>query len=203
MKRIGYIIFPVIAVIIGYSFLGQGESEESYLEEISKERAEKDVFMKESEASPFANKRDEYTSLSYFPIDPEFKVKASISKFESNQYMEIAETGGEVKRYLKYATAKFRLKGKDLELLLLKPVGFGPMDVIFTAFADETSGDSTYGGGRYLDLSFKNASEIMIDFNLAYNPYCEYTPDFSCPLPPKENILPIAITAGEKKYKID
>ncbi len=201
MKRVGYIVIPIIVIIIGYSFLGQGESEEDYIEKIKQERVEKDSFMKESESSPFVNKRDEFTGLQYFPIDPEFKVKATIIKFDSNQYMEIAETGGEVKRYLKFATAQFTLKGQELELLLLKPVGFGPMDVIFTAFADDTSGESTYGGGRYLDLSFKNATEITIDFNLAYNPYCEYTPDFSCPLPPKENILPIAITAGEKNYK--
>jgi uncharacterized protein len=72
---------------------------------------------------------------------------------------------------------------------------------LFLAFADATSANETYGAGRYLDLKkVPGATSILLDFNQAYNPYCAYSDGFSCPFPPKENILTIAINAGEKKY---
>jgi uncharacterized protein (DUF1684 family) len=70
----------------------------------------------------------------------------------------------------------------------------------FLAFADETSGKETYGGGRYLNVRQDGKNSITIDFNLAFNPYCAYNPDFACPLPPRENILEIALPVGEKNY---
>ena len=74
---------------------------------------------------------------------------------------------------------------------------------LFLAFADETSARETYGAGRYLDLKkIGGATEIELDFNRAYNPYCAYAEGFSCPLPPPENILKIAIRAGEKTYTL-
>jgi Uncharacterized conserved protein len=72
---------------------------------------------------------------------------------------------------------------------------------LFLPFADETSADETYGAGRYLDLKkTPGASTMVLDFNKAYNPYCAYSDNFSCPFPPKENILKVAIKAGEKSY---
>jgi hypothetical protein len=72
---------------------------------------------------------------------------------------------------------------------------------LFLAFGDETSARETYGAGRYLDVKkVPGSSTITLDFNLAYNPYCAYSDGFSCPLPPKENLLSIAINAGEKTY---
>jgi uncharacterized protein (DUF1684 family) len=75
-------------------------------------------------------------------------------------------------------------------------------DYLFLPFTDETNGRETYGGGRYIDLreaDFKNGS-ITIDFNKAYNPYCAFAGGYSCPKPPDENQLAIAIPAGEKKF---
>ena len=69
---------------------------------------------------------------------------------------------------------------------------------LFIPFRDATSSNETYGGGRYLDLKIPSSSNVIIDFNLAYNPYCAYSPRYSCPIPPEENTLPIPIRAGEK-----
>jgi uncharacterized protein (DUF1684 family) len=73
---------------------------------------------------------------------------------------------------------------------------------LFIPFTDATSGTHTYEGGRYIDISIPEITDnkIIIDFNKAYNPYCCYTPGYSCPIPPKENALTIAINAGEMKY---
>jgi uncharacterized protein (DUF1684 family) len=75
-------------------------------------------------------------------------------------------------------------------------------DYLFVPFTDNTSGNETYGGGRYLDYKMQeiHGNKLLIDFNKAYNPYCAYTIGYNCPIPPAENDLQIAITAGEKAY---
>ncbi len=201
MKKITYFIIPVILIIIVFTFIGNSESDEQYIDRINQERQEKDEFMRTSASSPFKDINEEFTGLNYYPPDKDYKVTASITRFKNAEYVNINESDGSVKKYMKFAKADFLLQNQPVQLILLKPVGFGQMNVIFTAFTDETSGDETYGGGRYLDLDFKNASKITIDFNQAYNPYCEYNESFSCPLPPRENHIPIAIRAGEKNYK--
>jgi uncharacterized protein (DUF1684 family) len=71
---------------------------------------------------------------------------------------------------------------------------------LFIPFRDATSGQETYGAGRYLDLRENTTGAYELDFNKAYNPYCAYTETYSCPVPPAENTLPIPIPAGEKTY---
>ena len=200
MKKITYIIIPVILIIIIFTFIGNDESSEQYIDRINKERAEKDEYMKTSAASPFKEDPAAFKGLNYFAPNQDFKVTAKITKFDTQQYVTIAESDGSSKKYLKFAKADFMIKNQPGQLLLLKQTGFGNLNVIFTGFTDETSGILTYGGGRYLDLEFKNADKITIDFNQAYNPYCEYNETFSCPFPPRENHIPIAIEAGEKNY---
>lgn len=172
---------------------------EVYQKEIEEFRSERHEFMRSNENSPF--QKIPFNGLDYFPPNPAFRVTANIDKITERSYLNIPTTDGKNERYLKYAYANFDLEGQRLRLLILKKTGMGASDILFTAFADDTSGESTYGGGRYLDLSFKNANQITIDFNKAYNPYCAYDPNFVCPLPPKENILPVAIKAGEKNYR--
>ena len=103
--------------------------------------------------------------------------------------------------YIRYGALKFTLDGVECLLDTFKSLS---TDVdpkrLFIPFRDTTSGKETYGAGRYLELD-ENASGIYtIDFNLAYNPYCAYNIDFSCPLPPEQNTLKVAIRAGEKHY---
>lgn len=174
------------------------ESAEEYIELVEKERKEKNEFMRTSSESPFTGK--EFGELKYYPIDPAYKVMANVNQFETKELVELGTSDGKVERYQKFAYVEFELKGERQKLTLLRQAGPGMQNVTFLAFADATSGDATYGGGRYLDLSVKNARQITLDFNKAYNPYCDYNPSFSCPLPLKENILSIAIEAGEKTY---
>ncbi len=185
-----------------YYFRNQSQADEKkYKEIIAEKRAETDQFMRNSESSPFVDSlKNSYHPLNYFTPNLKFRVQALIIPIEVRDQLIIPTSDGKKQRYQKFAYAEFKLDGQRHRLLLLKPIGLGQKDVIFTAFADATSGESTYGGGRYLDLAFKNAKQITIDFNLAYNPFCAYNPTFSCPLPPKENILPIPILAGEKNY---
>jgi len=75
------------------------------------------------------------------------------------------------------------------------------VDYLFLRFIDKTNDETTYSGGRYLDIRIPEGDSIILDFNKAYNPYCAYNNAFSCPIPPSENNLPVSILAGVKVYK--
>lgn len=154
--------------------------------------------MRTSNDSPFKGK--EFDQLKYYPVDPAYKVMANVKQLETKELVTLGTSDGKTQQYQKFAYVEFDLKGERHQLTLLRQAGPGMQSVTFLAFADATSGDETYGGGRYLDVSVKNARQITLDFNTAYNPYCDYNSSYSCPLPLKENILSIAIEAGEKNY---
>ncbi|MFY0650536.1 MAG: DUF1684 domain-containing protein [Cyclobacteriaceae bacterium] len=200
MKK-GIIVVVILGLLalIFYTQSGR-ESAEEYAAKIEEARVEKNEFMKTSSQSPFLGSDMAFEPLKFFAPNPEFKVRAKIEVIESKSFLTLGTSTGQDEKYLKYAYASFELKGTPMKLLLLKKATGKKGEPVFTSFADDTSGDSTYGGGRYLDLEFKNARRIDIDFNLAYNPYCAYNGNFSCPLPPAENILTVAIEAGEKTF---
>lgn len=200
MKKLFYILIPVIVLIIGYTMLG-GQSGEDYTQQVEEKRDERVRFLRNAEASPFRQAGREFKQPEYFPISPEYKVRAKLTRLQSVERVRISNSDGTTSAFVKFAYASFRLKDQDMRLLILKPVGFGQTGAYFTGFADQTSGETTYGGGRYLDLEIGNSDNITIDFNLAYNPYCAYVNECQCPLPPAENILPVAIEAGEKDYR--
>ncbi|MDB4919664.1 DUF1684 domain-containing protein [Mucilaginibacter sp.] len=113
---------------------------------------------------------------------------------------------GTGQQYVRYATLSFTLKGKPMQLSLYKSISLSKLpqykDYLFLPFADETNGASTYAGGRYIDLRAGDlkGNTLVIDFNKAYNPYCAFGGGYSCPKPPDENRLQVAIEAGEKNY---
>lgn len=189
-------IFIVLGVIFVYSTLGD-HSPEEYSEFIYKERDEQERFMKYSSESPFVIDSLKYGGLKYYPPNMNYKVKGRFEKIENPAIRTLATNDGKEEQYLEYGFAQFNLDGKDHKLLILENVS---EDVLFLAFGDETSAIETYGAGRYLDVEHFGGNTITLDFNLAYNPYCAYSDVFSCPLPPRENLLDVAIKAGEKTY---
>ena len=94
----------------------------------------------------------------------------------------------------------FTLHGAEYSLLAFADVDASDTRHLFVPFGDLTSNKETYGGGRYLDLDRTPTGLYDLDFNRAYHPYCLYNPSFECPVPPRENRLPIAIRAGEKAW---
>lgn len=198
-----YIIIPVLIAIVIYSFQG-GPTTEDYINEIEEKRKEQQDFLKTSEESPFLNEENNNTfnSLRYFPPDPAFKVNARLIPSDTKEEMTLATSTGGEDVYIKYGHAEFSLGGQKHRLLLLQPTTGEASDQLFLLFTDETSGRETYGAGRYMDIDMPDSRQLILDFNLVYNPYCAYNYDFSCPIPPPENNLPIAIRAGEKTYEI-
>jgi uncharacterized protein (DUF1684 family) len=190
----------VIAFVL-YSLHGN-LSPEDYAREIGRERAEKDLFMKNEKDSPFAGSKGTFQGLHYFSPDLKYKINAELEPIENKKMIVLPTSDGLEKKYLEHAYAEFKLDGMLHRLLILEITDEGPYrGTLFLAFADETSTRETYGAGRYLELKkMPGASSVMLDFNKAYNPYCAYSANFSCPFPPKENVLKVAIKAGEKSY---
>jgi uncharacterized protein (DUF1684 family) len=193
-------LIAIVALII-YSLRG-GKSAADYQDFIAKERKNKDDFMKSGEESPFLKDTISFQALKYFPANEKYNIKAKLDPIEEKKVVLLTTSDGKEQKYLEYAYAIFDLDGVKNKLLILELMEMGPLrGKLFLAFADETSGIETYGAGRYLDLKkVPAATSIELDFNLAYNPYCAYNENFSCPFPPKENILKVAILAGEKNY---
>jgi len=189
----------IIAFII-YSLQG-GQSNETYINEIKQFREEKDNIMT-GEGAPFDGRQQEFQGLNYFDIDPKYRVSASLRTIDDKKVIILSTNDGLENKYLEYAHADFAIDGKKGRLLILEVMESGPnRGSLFLAFADETSANETYGAGRYLDIKkVPGSSSVLLDFNKAYNPYCAYSDKFSCPFPPRENVLTIAMQAGEKVY---
>jgi uncharacterized protein (DUF1684 family) len=194
-------VAALVATILYYSFTG-GSSDQDYNENLNKERQAKDESMKSGEDSPFGDEKKNFKGLNYFPADLKYRISAKLTPIENKKMILLPTSDGKEKKYLEYAFAEFELNGTPSKLLILEIVDDGQYrGTMFLAFADSTSAIETYGAGRYLDLKkTPGATSITLDFNQAYNPYCAYSDDFSCPFPPKENILKTAVRAGEKKY---
>jgi len=198
MKNPFYILtFTAIALLIYFTFFG-GNSEESHRTSVLDHRAEKEKYLRTNSGSPFVQQGKEAGEFSYFPINKKYQVTAKVEKIQNRQISLIQNNDGSSQQYLKFAWLHFEIEEKKQKLLVLKPIlGTG----LFLGFADDTSGNTSYGGGRYLDVGEIKGDRLILDFNLAYNPYCAYSDKFLCPFPPKENILPVKIEAGEKDYK--
>jgi uncharacterized protein (DUF1684 family) len=201
-KNIIFLVATVVVLItFFYSFQGS-QDDAAFTSEIEKEREEKDRFMRTSAESPFAKSPESYNGLHYFPPDIKYRIIADLTPIREKKAVVLSTNDGKVQRYLEYAYADFKLDGVANRLLILEIADMGPFrGKLFLAFGDKTSAEETYGAGRYLDVNkTPGSTTIKLDFNLAYNPYCAYDNTFSCPLPPAENLLDVAIKAGEKNY---
>lgn len=145
-----------------------------------------------------------FHGLEFYPINEKFIVEAKFVRTPDEKPFLMPTTTARLPEYVKYGEAHFSMEGKDFVLNLFKNVEPydepGYEDYLFLPFTDLTSGDGSYGGGRFLDQRIPEGNTIVIDFNKAYNPYCAYSARFSCPIPPKENDLLIRIEAGVKDF---
>jgi uncharacterized protein (DUF1684 family) len=203
-NRIFKVIFPIIflgAIASGITIWKNQLETRKYIEDINIKRAETNYFMKNSERSPFEEDgKKAFSELEYFAPDPKYRIKATLYPIQEKERISIPMTDGSVEQYIRIAFAEFTLDNRVHKLLLLKPEADRQTGRLFLAFTDETSGEQTYGGGRYIDIQQTGRRKITIDFNEAYNPYCVYNYSFACPLPPAENHLEVPIFAGEMDY---
>ena len=148
--------------------------------------------------------RSTFKSLAFYPANKTFFVKATLVKLENEQPFEMKTTSDRKPLYVKYGELSFVIKGRSFKLNVYRNIELSKKeeykDYLFLPFSDTTSGKESYIGGRYIDLRVPKGKSIAIDFNKAYNPYCAYNSQYSCPIVPLENDLDIAIEAGVKKF---
>ena len=203
MKKSNLFILLIVAIvaITIFNFLTIGESSKDYTERLEQERKDKNGYMLSSNSPLIEEDKQNFTGLNYYPIDEEFKVTARIEKTNNKQPIFIESTTGEQLKYIPFATATFELKGQQHSVMLYQDWEEKDPNKLSLMFADETSAIETYGGGRYLDVMYRNTNSVIIDFNNAYNPFCHFNAEYSCPIPPRQNVLNIPVEAGEKIYK--
>ena len=185
--------------------LSQRESED-HRRQLEAFRKQKDKFLLEHEQSPLlAEDKEHFTGARYFPIDPTYRVIATLVGEARPGIFRVQTTTGDFKEYTRVGRLQFEIDGQSLSLVAFMPPADEPLhgNRLFVPFRDKTSGKDTYGAGRYLDLNKRPGDTYVVDFNRAYNPYCAYSPYYSCPLPPGENNLPIEIRAGEMAFHAD
>jgi uncharacterized protein (DUF1684 family) len=141
----------------------------------------------------------------FFPADLKYCVNAKLVRTPDETPFEMATTTSRKAFYVKYGEVHFKLNGKKLKLNVYQNMDLlnNPeyRDYLFLPYKDLTSGNGSYGGGRFVDLSIPKGDEMIIDFNKSYNPYCAYNHLYSCPIPPKENFLETEVKAGVKAPK--
>lgn len=170
---------------------------------IEQERKEKDHWFREGHDSPIPHERRHgFQGLPYYPVDPALRFRLKATVYPKQETLRFPTSQGTEQEYLRYAYFEFPIEGQPVRLHAYRPVhSHSAQDFLFVPFRDATSGKETYGAGRYLDLPFESAGIYDVDFNRAYSPYCAYSDDYVCPLPPPENWLRVPIRAGEKTWK--
>jgi uncharacterized protein (DUF1684 family) len=160
-------------------------------------RAEKDAFFKSARSPLPHSQRAAFTGLSYYPPDAAWQIEATLEPDAAREQVVMPTSTGDERVYERLGWAVFDVNGSSQRLALYVPAGDLEPESAFVPFMDATSGSETYGGGRYLDARLEG-ERVLLDFNLAYHPYCAYAPNFSCPIPPLENRLPVPVRAGER-----
>jgi len=143
-----------------------------------------------------------FSHLIYFPPDSTFAVPAVLKKFPTITPVTMLTSRNLKKTFYRYASIHFKLGGKNLQLAAFKfnLEGGEGSNILFLPFNDTTNGTETYSAGRFLEVTEPQGSNLVLDFNRCYNPLCNYSPAYNCPLPPLENNLVAPIKAGEKTY---
>ena len=159
-------------------------------------RREKDDFFAEDEQSPLtAEQRRNFHGLNYFPENPALRLVLPVEEFEKKDKISMPTSTGDVQVYNRYGKIKFDVEGQPAELTV-----YASRDSFFLPFVDVLAGKETYGAGRYLEPVLAGGGKFLVDFNYAYNPYCAYNENWSCPITPFENRLKVPIKAGEKTF---
>lgn len=193
-------ILTICLICIGLNGFSQWKTKDvtTFQKEINEWYASK-------EHSPFkGDAQENFEHLNFFPINEDFIVKATFHQAKKKKERTFGTSSGSNRKMIEYGTVEFELKGKSYSLVVLESLNKRDpeyADYLTLGFFDKTNGKSTYGGGRYLGL-WKNelidGEFVMLNFNLAYHPYCAYTKGYSCLIPPLRNKIKTKVKAGIK-----
>ena len=179
----------------------------SYENEIKLFQYELNIQFADAEETPLKEEDlKTFKKLDFFKIDKNYRLEATLEETPNSPVFEMPTTTDRLPLYRKYGIAHFTINDEKFELSVYQNqklmTDFEYENYLFIPFNDTTNGNQSYGGGRYIDVEIpsKGSTTLIIDFNKSYNPYCAYNDKYSCPIPPSENNLTIAIPVGVKLY---
>lgn len=166
------------------------------MSELDAFRKEKDDFFQHDPQSPLTpEQKRSFRGLHYFPENPDLRVEVKAEELSEKERIEMQTSTGDIQVYFRHSQIHFTVDGVEAALTVYEgPHGF------FLPFVDSQAGKETYPAGRYLEPEILPGGRFLVDFNVAYNPYCAYNEHWSCPLTPFENRLKVPIKAGEKLF---
>ena len=204
-----FVLFcSICSIFIGCENNANKTDDEEYIKKITSDRLIKDAELTDTAVSRFnEDERKAFSKkgLQYYPPNIDYYLTADFILDTSYPVFKMPTTTDRKPNYRIYGFLHFSVNDTACKLAV-----FQNYDIkddpehgkfVFIPFKDNTNEYTTYGGGRYIDIEIPKTSQIEFDFNLAYNPYCAYSPRWSCPLVPGVNTLDVAVLAGEKSYK--
>jgi len=166
---------------------------EQYQTELTDYRQMKDEFFANDPGSPLSKQQKSlFKGLRYFPPNKTLHFELKLEPFDEYVEVELQTSTGDVQSFHRHGKIHFTVDGQPAQLTV-----YANEHGLFLPFADSLAGTETYPAGRYLEPHALDDGRLLVDFNLAYNPYCAYSPHWSCPLTPFENRLKLPIRAGE------
>ncbi|SDF63796.1 hypothetical protein SAMN04488067_106163 [Halorubrum xinjiangense] len=183
--------------------MAMSESDDDWAAQVEAQRRAKVQQFRDSARSPLpvSMRGDAFPGLAYFDPDPAFRFELPVHEHDEKETVTVETTADGEQTYRRWGEFRFEVDGEAAMLQAYRPADGA--DRFWVPFRDATSGEATYGAGRYLDLEpdrDRVDGEWIVDFNLAYNPTCAYNHAYECPLVPTENWLDVAIEAGEKDF---
>lgn len=163
-------------------------------------RRRKDDFFRTHRQSPIPLPlRDGFDGLRYYPDDPAMAFHVPLEPDPEHLEVVMPTSSGSERLYERIGWVSLPIDGGPLKLAVFAPPGLPP-EQLFVPFRDATSGTETYGSGRYIEADF-DGEFVRLDLNMAYNPNCAYGEGWNCPVPPRENWLPVPVRAGEMAFE--
>ena len=195
MNRICILLFSLFLLL-------NCDNRKRYNNDLTPFQREINDFFKDASVSPL-KKRDlkNFRGLDFFTYDSTYLVTAKLTKTPKEKPFMMLTTTDMMVEYIKYGTVSFELLNNQYSLDIYKNLEDpNERDNLFLPFLDDTNGNESYGGGRYINLDIPQVDNLIIDFNSAFNPYCVYDEKYSCPIVPRENYIPLEIKAGVKNF---
>lgn len=205
MKKL--VTLPVLALLVSFPLFIMGQTNESYQEEITKSRRDKDQFMANTRMSPLeAEQLTKFDSLSYFPVDTKYRFEGQFNANDGNQKVNLNTTSGKQKELKRVGSVTFTFEGEDYTLSIFEndnlPEFGDDNQQLFIPFIDLTSGEQTSSIGRYVPVRLtEGETAVVIDFNEAINPFSEYNNSIVSVVSPPSNKLMFNVVSGERKYE--
>lgn len=197
MRTVGLLVLACMLVGCEGATLSD---EAAYENEVLQHRLDRDMRMRDADRTVLdASTRRRFEGLRYYSVDPGYRFEVPLERTNTRDTLRVQQYKGEPVDKVIIGEVALPLADTTRLLVFREP---GLDGEVWVPFRDPTNGDETYPSGRYLNAPLRDDSTVVVDFNKAFNPYCDYNPNYVCPLPPRENTISVPIEAGEKKSRL-